>query len=359
MQQLFAQCEGAGTKKITVGFDGFVDTIVRLASKTDAEGNFEAYFATIDEFGRHLVQQANKSCSIELDVVATRLGGNTPLLSMGAAALGMDVTCIGMLGKPMSAHDIDPVFRALPCRMYSYLPAGTSTAMEFQDGKVLLAPRVAIDNAPWELILEATGGKAADILNDSDVMAFVNWSEITFSHALWESAYENAIKTAPADKSKHILFDLCDCARKPDEQLAAVLRLIGKFSAHRTGILSLNENEALILGARACENQQTLPEIGERIREKFAIDEVVIHTTTKSVLCTQNGTTETPSIYVAQPKISTGAGDHFNAAYCYAAAIGLADAQRIDFCHLFVHSYVKSGVSPSLSDLKALAQTLA
>ena len=62
----------------------------------------------------------------------------------------------------------------------------------------------------------------------ADVCALVNWSELPFAQALWQAVFEHAFADAPADKGRYAFFDLCDCARRAPEEIAAVLRLIGR-----------------------------------------------------------------------------------------------------------------------------------
>ena len=83
----------------------------------DASGVPAAPFATIRDFGTFLTGKAEKSCSIELAVEARQLGGNLPFLSRAAGGLGLDVTCIGMLGE---RGNVDPLFAQMPCRLYSF-----------------------------------------------------------------------------------------------------------------------------------------------------------------------------------------------------------------------------------------------
>ena len=323
-------------KTLVAGFDGFVDT---LAKVIQVKGKEPIYFDTIDSFGRYLCGQAGKSCSVEMDIMDHKPGGNAPLVSLGASALGMDVTCIGMLGWPQ----IHRVFEEMPVKLYSYMPPGSSTALEFNDGKVLLAPGLAEQENIWERIDSAANGKAVEILKNADALALVNWSEVSFSHQLWESVFNIALHPFPADKSKYVLFDLCDCTRKPVEEIQSVLKLMGRFSSCRTTVLSLNENEALDIGKKVFGGVKHFKELAQYLREDFGIDEILVHAVHWSFISTKEQEFEQPSIFVENPLFSTGAGDHFNAAYLYGALNGFDAEKRVNFCHKFVHTYISTG----------------
>lgn len=339
-----AQARG---KRITVGFDGFADTIVRPLRQAAAAGQQAQPFATIREFGEFLLAKAEKSCSVELAVEARQLGGNLPLLSRAAGGLGADVTCIGMLGEPGA---VDPLFAAMPCTLYPFAAPGQSTCMEFDDGKVLLAAGCTLPGDPWQIVLDATGGKAPALFRQADLLALVNWSELSFADALWQGVLD-AVAAQPADKARFAFFDLCDVSRKAPDELDAVLRRIGAFAACRTAMLSLNENEALVTAGRLLDGQTDPADIAQAVRAAYGIDEVIVHTIRESVLVTPRGVTRQPTDFVAHPRISTGAGDNFNGASCFAAVMGLPDDERVAFANAFAHRYVSTGRSPTLDEL--------
>ncbi len=336
-------------KRLTVGFDGFADTIVRPLRQPDAPGVPAAPFATIREFGEFLTSKAEKSCSVELSVEARQLGGNLPFLSRAAGGLGLDVTCIGMLGELGS---IDPLFAQMPCRLHSFAPPGQSTCMEFNDGKLLFSSDCIVPGDAWDAVCTAVKDDVPTMFREADLIALVNWSELSFAHGLWEHVCD-AVAEGPADKRKFAFFDLCDVSRRTDSELEAVLRLIGRFAQSRTAVLSLNENEALGVSERLLSGPDDPSEIAAAVCRHFGIDEVIVHTIHESVLSSVRGTVRRPSDFVAHPRISTGAGDNFNGASCLAAVMGLDDNDRLAFANAFANFYISQGRSPSMAELMA------
>lgn len=335
------------TKTLVAGFDGFIDTIARIAQTKDAKGNATRYYEEIPELGQYLSGQGGKSCSLELEITSKRLGGNAPLLSRGATALGMAVTLIGMLGKEQS----DTVFESLNCKKYSYAAAGESTALEFHDGKIFLAPRILLEEDSWSLIEQATNGQITKMLQDADIAAMLNWSELDFSHALWKDALEKAIKKSEPSRNKYVFFDLCDCNRKNAMQIKAVLQLIGAYSSYRKTILSLNKNEAEVIASRVLNKINKPVEVAECIRTTFGIDEVIIHSSDENILATEERICKQKTRFVQKPLISTGAGDTFNAGFCYGTAMELSDEERLAFAGFFVNAYITSGECKTLKEL--------
>ncbi len=336
-----------GSYRLLCGFDGFIDTIARPIRSIFAD-NTRQYFSHMGEWGRALVDQDGKSCSFELDVQSCQRGGNAPIASHAAAMLGLDVDCIGMLGMP----DIADVFRNTPGRLHSYAAPGDSLALEFDDGKVFLAPSVATYSEPWASIAQSLGEtNVKTMVENADLIAFLNWSELPFSSALWQGVWEHALRPLFADLHRHAFFDLCDVSRKSDADIEAVLTLIGRIGEKRNCILSLNHNEAQyicqhLLGENAIEG-----ELGAALRARFGVHQVVIHAASWCQWQCDGETAQIDVARIARPKISTGAGDHFNAAICLATLLDIPLKERLLFAASFAGRYISRGVTPTLADM--------
>src|SRR5690606_17443889 len=103
-------------KTVTIGFDGFIDSIVRVVSnRTSYEVN---YFKTIHEFGNYTLAKSGSNFSLELEQAVKKAGGNMPIMARAMAGWNLHVNCVGTLGLP----DIDPSFRRFPdnCRLFSF-----------------------------------------------------------------------------------------------------------------------------------------------------------------------------------------------------------------------------------------------
>lgn len=339
-----AGIHAATGKTIAVGFDGFVDTLVRPVAKTSADGT-QVFYPTIPAFGQYLAGQGGKSCSIGLKVHQQRIGGNAPLLATAAHALGLAVSLVGMLGQ----GSVDEIFRSLPFPLYTYAAPGVSTALEFDDGKVFFAPEYTLEEPAFETFANRAGKQA---LQEANLLALVNWSELSYAHALWQGTLETCVAPHPANRANYAFFDLADSTRKPANEIEDVLKLIGQFSAKRTTILSLNENEALVAGQAALGGANQLEGIAAGLRQTYGIDEILIHTLHCSILCTGRGLANLPVQTLQKPRISTGAGDNFNAASCYAALAGWGDEERLRFANRYVHQYLLQGSSPALKEIE-------
>src|SRR5438552_3708424 len=87
------------SKKVTAGFDGFIDTIVRII-KTKQEQKLPVLFTTIKEFGDYILEKQGSSFSLETEQPDNKPGGNMPLMANTLGQLGVHVNCVGAFGYP-------------------------------------------------------------------------------------------------------------------------------------------------------------------------------------------------------------------------------------------------------------------
>jgi sugar/nucleoside kinase (ribokinase family) len=367
LEKLLAREGRISEKKLIAGFDGFIDTIAKPIRRSGKGREGLEYFQTIPEFGTYIAGQGHKSASIELEIVERRMGGNMPNFARAAAALGLRPQCIGMLSDVRGEPGTNaPVFRDLPGQAFSFAPAGTATALEFDDGKIFLAPRYVLPAPPQ---IEGLG----ELIRGADGIACVNWGELSFSTALWKGLRETAAMFPPA-RNALFLFDLYDFNRRTDEEIAEVLTLIASFSsaavssggepsltairsaegsdaAGAAAVLSLNRNEALLLGERIIGETAGLEAVARSLGQRYSIDEIIIHSHDGALVCAGNEICRVEAVPQAKPAISTGAGDTFNAAYIFARLMGLETEEVLRFANFYAGMYVSLGSRPGLRDL--------
>lgn len=327
-----------------VGFDGFLDTITRVVKKTGTDSAKPEYFDSLSDFGAYLAEHKLMNCSLELETCSERFGGNAPLLANALGTLGAVVDCYGTFGE----SQLHVAFQDLHCRLHSFGKASESLALEFRDGKIFLGRNTVIPQPSWEYVCSSIDGALLrEKLLHSDLIALVNWSELEYSHSLWEQAFYQCLAHTGQDKSRYAFFDLCDIARKSDDQVLRVLELTSLYSEKRYAVLSLNKNEALRVGD-CIGAGRSIPDICKLLMERYSLDEVIVHTREGNTL---NIRGKEPcccaTVPVANPAVLTGAGDHFNAAYCAALLVKAAPAARLRFATEFATHYIKTGQIPT------------
>ena len=325
------------TKKVLVGFDGSVDSTVKPIR---IAGTPNEFFSTIDEYGSYIASKAGLSCSIQIEQKEIYAGGCAPFVATALANMGFDVTLVGMLGS----DQILPEFEVLDehgIKLRSFDDPSFNLCFEFDDGKIMLARQVGELNGPFDKVVASLEDRI-DLLWKSDLVAMLNWGEITWMQELWMGAVECIETNSTPDMSKIIFIDLADISCRPKEDINRLLIFLKRATAIRHTILGMNENEMLTLGRLAfggCVGEELLRKLNQ---EKFAA-EVVLQTLKMTTAYDGSRFYHRATEYVEKPLISTGAGDNFNAGYCAAAILELPMGKKIKLANLSSHTYLTTG----------------
>ncbi len=343
------------TRKLVVGFDGFVDEIIHAVATRKNKVEYERIH-TLTEIGNRIASAAGKSANLELVPQQEKVGGNGPIMAMAASGMGCDVTCIGMLGYP----DLHRVFKPLKniCKVVSIGAPGHTDALEFDDGKLMLGKLHTIKDMCWPRLLEVVGEAALrDLFFLPDMVACTNWTMLTEMDGI----IEGIISMVPKGCRVRFFFDLADPEKRSRPDLIRVLGQIQTLSKKTAGsIFGLNLSEAQqvseVLGIQEplVESAKGVEEASIRLRERLDIHGVVVHAIKYAGASIGNEGAGIEGPYCRKPKLSTGAGDHFNGGFCAGL---LADLPVLDALYSGVGTsgwYVRNGRSPSLEDVVGL-----
>jgi sugar/nucleoside kinase (ribokinase family) len=364
--ELRAQCAGqleegaarAARMRAFVGLDGFVDEILHVVDKrTDAE-RFTR-MTTIGQLAERLAGAAGRSTNLELVPQVTKLGGNGPIMANALASFGLHVTYLGILGRPT----LHPVFEQFAARaeVHSLAEPGLTDAYEFEDGKVLVGKHASLKEVTWPNI-EARFGRDRFLakVKEAQFVGFVNWTMLPYMSDVWESILEVVCPQLSGPR-RRIFFDLADPEKRTVGDICRALDLIGRFQEQFDVILGLNEKEAHEIGeamglAAAGHEVDDVVRLTEAIGSRLPIETVVVHPTRYAVAATAGKVDCVKGLYTAKPKITTGAGDHFNAGFCLGKLLGLDNTQSL-LCGVTTSGYyVRTGESPAVPALAGLMQ---
>ena len=338
-------------KSAVVGLDGFVDKIVTPVDKRHGlEENFDA-IETIGALGSRISAAAGKSANIELYPRFDKLGGNGPIMANALLSLGLGVRYVGALGRPL----IDPVFEefAKKTDAVSLANPGITTAAEFKDGKLMFGNMRSLGEIDYNRILEACGeGAFIDMLAKADVISVVNWTMIPKMTSILVEIVERIMPNLPPRDTRNLFFDLTDPAKRSTEDIREVLQVISRFQAHAEVTLWLNFNEALqvsdTLGVNGGEkDEESLRQMATEIRRELDLACVVVHPVESAACATKDGSWWTEGPYTENPKITTGAGDHFNAGFSSARLCGFSPLTSLALATCTSGHYVRTAQSPS------------
>lgn len=347
---------GQAPKRAYVGLDGAQDIIVRVVDKRH---DFEHYdrIRTIEEFSRRIAAAAGRSTNFEWVIQQIKLGGNGGLMAMALGRLGVGLYFVGALGWP----DIDPIFN--PLREYGELVTcagmNVTNAAEFDDGKIMLGRPDIYKDLRWDRFVDCAGGEAklAEKLAGCELVAMTNWTMVPFSNEVYENM-TRVIRENATGELPMLFFDLADPAKRPVEDLHGVVELLSGFAGEGFHVIfGLNHNEAIqvaeALGVEAYESPEPGPltALARSIREKTGVTEIVIHPRARAAAATAEGAWCAEGPFTPNPKLSTGAGDHFNGGYCYGRLHGLAPQLALVSGVATSGFYVRNAQGPTHEDL--------
>jgi sugar/nucleoside kinase (ribokinase family) len=341
----------------TVGLDGFVDEIIAVV---DTRADFERYVPvdTIATLGKKILGAAGQSSNYELVVKQMKLGGNGPIMANALAAAGMKIAYVGALGYP-TAH---PVFAELASRseVYSVAEPGHTDALEFKDGKLMLGKLTGLNGVTWENLVARVGvEKLTAMLGRSRLIAMNNWTMIPHMTAVLEALTAEVLSKLPplAEGARRTFFiDLADPEKRTREDLRGVLQLLTRMERYVEVTLGLNLKEsdqvAGVLGLEVySDSEARIQDRAAAIRETLGVSCVVVHPRKGAAAATANTSASFKGPFVREPKLSTGAGDNFNAGFAMARTIGLSVEESLAAGVGTSGFYVREGHSPSLGEL--------
>lgn len=318
-----------GRDRAVVGLDGFVDTIMRVVGSKS--GDRVDYLADIPALAGRIAAAAGKSTALELHATRTKLGGNGPILANALAALGMPLRCLGALGTDADAPEvIHPVFRPMQerCELVSLAPVARTDALEFDDGKLMLQQMRCLDQISYDTLRRRLGDDGLQaMVEEARLVALTHWASLPHMSDIWRSLQRDIvprISRAPRD----LFIDLADPQKRSREDIREALALISGFRPAYRVTLGLNLKESqTIAAALDCEPADDDEAAATAcraaaIREAAKLDCVTIHPTRYAVAADAERVVHVDGPFIAKPTISTGAGDHFNAGFCFGRCLG-------------------------------------
>ncbi|MFP4070250.1 MAG: PfkB family carbohydrate kinase [Opitutales bacterium] len=361
LRELKEKADGAPSKKVLVGVDGFVDKIVHPVDKRSGPGDQFTPIATIPDFAARIASAAGKSTNIELAPMVEKLGGNGPIMANAQLAHGLQTRYLGALGKEI----VHPVFQEFAERTQaiSITDPGVTLAAEFNDGKILLGSMASLDEITYDRIVEVVGeDRLLELFAEADEIAMVNWTMIPYLSDVFSDLVEKLLPRLPENPERIFFFDLADPEKRSNADLREALRLFGRFEPFGKVILGLNYREAeqvdrLLDFEPLDKTPENLQTVAARIREVLQLDTVVIHPVECAACATPEGTAYVDGPLCEKPKITTGAGDHFNSGFVTGRLLGFSPEAALTLAVATSGFYVRTAVSPSLDDLEQFIAT--
>ena len=305
-----------------IGFDGFIDEIIRLVDTRTSPSEYTPIH-TIAEFGQRVSAAAGLSCNIEMVPEQIKLGGNGPIMANNLVEQGYAVTYCGALGADGIINPVFSDFAARCAGVISLCDPGHTDAVEFDDGKIMLGKMNTLPSVNWESLLAQMPAEALrKALSDVELIGCVNWTMLPGMNTILQGL-GTLLKDSPSRKK--LFIDLTDPRKRSRGDIAEVLSILSGLNQVTDVVLGLNENESVqvaeVLFGHAGDD---LTARAQNIRTKLDLFQVVIHPTRSAAVASAEGEWFIEGPYTPKPKLTTGAGDNFNAGYCNGLLSGLS-----------------------------------
>lgn len=354
---------------VLIGFDGFVDSIIAVVDKRHDTDHYDPVH-TLQDFGQRIVDSAGRSSNVELVTKLEKLGGNGPIMANAMATAGFDVNYIGPLGEGV----IHPVFNEFAeiAKVHSIADPAHTDALEFDDGKLMLGKHASLRHVNQKTIDEHLGRAVyVELIRQTKFLGMVNWTMLTKLNTIWEALIEDVLPQM--DNSRTVFIDLADPSKRTDDDLAEAMELTKKLNTQSKVVVGFNMSEAAqvakVLGVSVPEDdaaqKAAILQIATDLREALDVHCVCVHPRegAAAVIKTPGSDSGIESAifkgpFVSKPKLSTGAGDNFNAGFCLGLLAGLPIDQCLCTGTGTSGFYVRNAHSPSLDELAAFCDDL-
>jgi sugar/nucleoside kinase (ribokinase family) len=354
--QLLAGVSRASQMTAFVGLDGFVDEILHVVDKRESADKY-LRLPTIAQFGERLAAAAGQSTNVELVSQRTKLGGNGPIMANALAGFGLKVTYLGNLGYPK----LHPAFAdfAQRAEVHSIADPGYTDALEFEDGKIMLGKHQSLKEMNWENIKARFGqDEFTARAGSADLVGFVNWTMLTHMSDIWAAVLKEVCPCMKGPRRK-LFIDLADPEKRTNGDILRALELVAAFQKHFDVVLGLNEKESIEIGKSLSLNindhsPEGLLKLCEAIHQRVPVDTVIVHPTAYALASGPDGTALVQGPFTPKPKITTGAGDHFNSGFCLGKLLGFPTEQCLLTGVTTSGFYVRTGQTPAILDLAKL-----
>ena len=360
-----------------VGFDGFIDEIIDVVDqRRDMTPRGYERIRTISEYAARVGAAAGKSSNLEMVVKEVRWGGNGPLMAGGLASLGSGVTYIGSVGEGPDSKALDSRYAELAKRCRKVIPIAPpahTDALEFEDGKIMLGKPGNVQIPTWARLVDVVGIETlVEIVDSAGLVGMVNWVMMGGVEGIWEGLIDSVLPRLSKNANRRVFIDLADPAKRTDEDVRRAMGILKRMNALIPVTLGLNQAEAermaSVFGVGVFREEQhrtmgvAVQAAAVALREAMGLACVVVHPRegAGAALLSDRGVEaawfEGP--FTPTPRLSTGAGDHFNAGFALGLMLGMSVEESLAIGCGTSGAYVRDAQSPTRERLVEFLRSL-
>lgn len=338
--------------KAMVGFDGYVDTVTHPVDKRTGPDSY-IRIKTLADYGQKFIDAAGLSMNIEMVPVNAKIGGIGAILANSLSSLGFQMTYIGAMGK----ETLNPVYHDFQKRatLYSISDPGLSDAIEFMDGKVISSKLEPLKDVNWDSLMKVlTVQQLSDIFDSCDFVAYGGWTLTINVMSIWEGVIREVFPLMKRQDKAQMFFDLSDPAKRTPEDIMDAIECIRRYQEKFRVGMGFNEKESYeiveLFGGKK-EDFDSIVKVAEFLKEQLGISYVVIHPVKCACGVTESEKALVEGPYCENPKLTTGAGDNFNAGFTLGMMMGFDLEEALTMGTANSGFYVRNARSANYQEL--------
>ena len=341
--------------KAWVGLDGFIDKIMLpVKTRTGSDNRFQPYIS-LKEFGQKIQSSSGINTNIELVQKIQKLGGNGPLLASGLLNFGLNVKYVGSLGVP-----IHPLFQKFADKTHAISLGhyGETSALEFEDGKLILGSTSALEQINYKLFCQFVSKK--DLIKTyvkSSLIAWQNWTMVIHMTDILDHIWRDVWPEVEGSDERICFFDLADPAKRTQDEVREFLEILPKFRNKSKVFLGVNRSEAVYISRLFGLNVSKVIDSNacdwiRKLQQYLNLDGVIMHCRDGAIASIRNGVVFEPAQAAQRLVCLTGSGDHFNAGCLCGLLMHLSLEQCLRLGHITSVLYIESGQTPVLESIE-------
>jgi hypothetical protein len=252
-------------------------------------------------------------------------------------------------------------------------PPAHTDALEFEDGKVMLGKPGNVQIPTWERLVQVVGEPAlVKAVDEAGLIGMVNWVMMGGVEGIWEGLIRSVLPRVAKSPTRRVFIDLADPAKRTDEDVRRAMGILRRMNALVPVTLGLNLAEAermaqvFGVGVFSREGHRTLGAAVEAaavaLREAMDLACVVIHPREGAGAAVIGGggveSAWFDGPFTPTPRLSTGAGDHFNAGFALGQVLGMRVEESLAVGCGVSGAYVRDAVSPTRARLVEFLRAL-
>lgn len=339
--------KGKISANVLAGFDGFVDEILHVVEQRISPTEYKR-MELMQDFSRRIADAIGLSTNMEYAVQEIRLGGNGPLLANALLNAEHKIEYIGTLGK----DSIHPVFQEFcdKCeKIISFLNPGSTDAIEFLDGKVMMGRIEDLEKMNFENLLKHyPKDELLSTLEKTELLVMTDWNALDGMNSIYDGF---ASLLGNIEKRIKVFIDLADPSKHSLEEINEAMWELASLNKQADVMLGLNENESKLVAKSLGISQDNIVLRADEIRSKLQLFGVVIHPIAGAAVAVTDDKFWLDGNVTDKPKLSTGGGDNFNAGFCNGWLAGLSARECLVTAISTSGFYVRECHSPNNNEL--------